>query len=631
MTLVPIQRQRNINTVTERGATTLFGFGPLGQAAVLDLATPEVLAEGVSTEHFVTPQAMAHVTARAIASAARLPTFAGASAATGLAGVERVFIEDRLANFRRVDIEPDHDFKFPWQDVWFVLDEYECHARHFGILPDGSDVYTLLNKARIYAYKYGDRRLRLGAGTYCVSDTVIVGAGAIGTESEWQNCQLIGVGHAYLNSPKSATVIKWIGANDADKAVVSIEGRISGAEVAGFMIDCAKKARDGLVIKSAYGCHIHDIWAKDYRRTGIEITTQASPGNAWYTSYCRFIGLVATSTHVERSGNYETSAWRISGRDATAGAWGNVYINCRGLAYRDGTNTAWPRAIWFGYTDSSSFLESDFSLAWSSIDADGNVVIGTPGAPAPGRGYGAVFDATIKDQFPTNIELHNCSIVGLVHVIEPGTNKIGDIQYNNQPTKDWESPPTHPRIRGYNDRGHYFGDIPIAIRGDGNRLRFYQQDLARWFDIVMQTTSGGNFNQLLMQYRNAAGVETPALAVNAAGEVRIFQGIRELDFTLAHEAVVSWAPPRTDGVVAVARTGGGIEQSILFGYRVTGTHAIDLIAKGSSSNIEVTLGELVAGSETGTSLKLTFSVDGGKIYIKNRTGPPVTLRGRYVI
>lgn len=122
--------------------------------------------------------------------------------------------------------------------------------------------------------------------------------------------------------------------------------------------------------------------------------------------------------------------------------------------FRDTTNTAWPCVLYLGYTDSSTFIECDFTLSWSGIDAAGNVVPAAPGAPAAARGYGAVYDEHVKNTFPMNMMFYGCSIVGNTLVDEtPTVAEIGSIIYTNQTTRDWEAAPIHPKIRGFNDRG----------------------------------------------------------------------------------------------------------------------------------------------------------------------------------
>lgn len=391
------------------------------------------------------------------------------------------------------------------------------------------------------------------------------------------------------------------------------------------MIDCKKKVRDGLKLKSVYGGNIHDIWVKDFRRDGITVTTHGSPVVSDYSSFNRFMGLISTSLHVETSGNYETCAWRISGSDVVAGAWGNTYIGCRGSVYRDATNTAWPRVIHLAYTDSSTFIECDFTLAWSGIDAGGNVIPGTPGAPAAARGYGAVYDSSVKDQFPLNVMFYGCSIVGNTLVIEtPGVNEIGSVLYINQTTRDWEGAPTHPKIRGFNDRGYYFGDTPIAIRGDGNKLRFYQQNLERYIDFIMNSSSSG-FVEFLMQYHNASGENIPALGINASGEILVHQGLRGEQYTIGVNDVAIFTPRIPHGTISMTNVGFGIGRSCIFSYRTIGTHEIALQSTGGSPNIEVIVGELTPGTTDGSSGKITISVYDGKIYFKNRTGATIVI------
>lgn len=84
----------------------------LGTAAFEDVGEFATAAEG----------ALAATALQPTTGVVRLPTFAYASIASGLTDVQRVFIEDRRANFARVDSEPAHGIGFE-NDGWWALDE----------------------------------------------------------------------------------------------------------------------------------------------------------------------------------------------------------------------------------------------------------------------------------------------------------------------------------------------------------------------------------------------------------------------------------------------------------------------------------------------------------------------------
>lgn len=84
----------------------------LGSAAAADTTDFATAAEGALAVSALQPTT----------GVVRLPTFAYASTASGLADVQRLFVEDRRAHFARVDTEPTHGVKFE-NDGWWSLDE----------------------------------------------------------------------------------------------------------------------------------------------------------------------------------------------------------------------------------------------------------------------------------------------------------------------------------------------------------------------------------------------------------------------------------------------------------------------------------------------------------------------------
>lgn len=98
----------------------------LGSAAHEDVTAFATAAQGSSADTALQPTT----------GVVRLPTFDYASIASGLAGVQRVFVEDRRAHFARVDSEPPHGVKFQ-NGVWWSLDELTVTPFMAGAAGDG--------------------------------------------------------------------------------------------------------------------------------------------------------------------------------------------------------------------------------------------------------------------------------------------------------------------------------------------------------------------------------------------------------------------------------------------------------------------------------------------------------------
>lgn len=118
---------------SDRLATTAFIKDAIASITPVERATAEEVAEGVLNDKYVTP---AGLKPSLDSKATRLPTFAYASTAGGLADVQRVYIEDRRAHFARVDAEPAHGVKFE-NDGWWSLDELTVTPFMAGAAGDG--------------------------------------------------------------------------------------------------------------------------------------------------------------------------------------------------------------------------------------------------------------------------------------------------------------------------------------------------------------------------------------------------------------------------------------------------------------------------------------------------------------
>lgn len=208
----------------------------------------------------------------------------------------------------------------------------------------------------------------LAPGVHERTAQITLGNGSSGTASSYQNVRLIGAGSAPLASTSSATIVRFVGAADADAAVVEIAGRSSGMGVENIYLDANNRAGTCLRIKSNVYGRFAGLLGQNYTRYGCHLTIQdAAPANTWYSTTnvferCAFFG----------STNDNTQAWRLEGIDNT-GSGGqrndphrNTFIGCQGSSKRTTTpgltNANRPCGLYLGYTDSCTFVECDFQL-----------------------------------------------------------------------------------------------------------------------------------------------------------------------------------------------------------------------------------------------------------------------------
>lgn len=500
-------------------------------------------------------------------------------------------------------------------------------VKDFGATGDGvADDTAEIQAALTAAGAAGGGDVYLPPGTYAVSGTLLIGNGAAGVASTYNGVRLVGAGSAMLDSTRSPTTIKWVGATNYDGGVVKIAGRTTGCGVQGVYIDANDKARDGLVIRSNVGGRFEDILIQNFTRRGVDLGVDSAGASTWYSTSNVFERVHCITDNVSRTG-FETAAWHISGVSGVADPHRNTFIGCLGQVYSDAESTGLPRALYLGYTDSSTFLECDFQRSFSGINAAGAVVAGTAGSPA-GTGRAIVLDGTVRPDFPLNMFFYGCALIGGDTVTETvGVSEIGTIVWTNMTTRDNESPPTHDKIIGYNDRGEYFGDIPIRLRGDGNGMRWEQQDRARYWDARYDVVTGGTDSGLIWE-RTSSGTTTAWLKFLSTGEIEAVAGFRSFTATINDDAVATITPTRTEGTLSLMRL-GGVTQNGIFAYDCVGTAQCVAMATGGSANVVASTGAHTG--TTGTDGRLTVATHSdGNIYIENRTGGAITVRGTFL-
>ncbi len=118
-----------------------------------------------------------------------------------------------------------------------------------------------------------------------------------------------------------------------------------------------------------------------------------------------------------------------------------------------------------------------------------------------------------------------------------------------------------------------------------------------------------------------SGVELGGGAVNGALT-------KLLTFEIAHDTAVSFTPPSTIGMVQAfaLSLAAGDPITAIFSYRADATGYTELLARGTTSDVEVAQLTALTGT-TGTAGKFTYSAHSdGKIYIENRRpGSPHTI------
>jgi len=172
---------------------------------------------------------------------------------------------------------------------------------------------------------------------------------------------LLGLGAAPLASNLSATQIIWDGPTSDSSIMVEVAGRMTGGGVSNIYLNANSKAGICLSIKSNVLGRFSQLLGYNFRAAGLELTVQdAAPSANWYstTNYferCFFTSTLEGSIAYKLYGKVENGISNDPHR--------NTFVGCVGSVPRTLDLTkAWPSALYLGYTDSNTFIESDFQL-----------------------------------------------------------------------------------------------------------------------------------------------------------------------------------------------------------------------------------------------------------------------------
>lgn len=506
-------------------------------------------------------------------------------------------------------------------------------VKDFGAVGDGVTDDTVAIQTAIDAVgAAGGGTVIIPTGVYAISNTICLGNGGSGVASTY-SINLIGEGASPFQSTNSNTEFLWIGTAGFTGSMLKVCGLISGVRVQGIYLNGQKNIFDGLIVESCIGGNFENILVQNVRRRGVSLVVNKTGNSTWFTINNTFNNIYSNPAYVNRSGG-DTYAWYLCGNrvqdigGSAAGIFRNTYNVCVGQVFSDATNITLPAALYLGYTDSSTWTECDMNRSASALDISQNIVPGT--LPTfQGTGRSIIFDSTERTAFPLNHAFYDCSCVGGYSIIEPSPNVTGENQFINQPTRDFESPPVYgvtDRLRGFNDRGEFFGNPAIITRGDTTiATKFENQNRTRW--VVFYNNDTGSAYSLDCKYQSTGGADFMALRFLNTGEIEFDQGIRSFKETINNNAVVIKVPNinRQVGILSVVLSA---TRSIIVSYSVTGTAACIKMCDGGG-NIAVTTGVLTG--TTGSVGFLTISADNaGNLYIENRTGGAASVSGTYL-
>ena len=310
------------------------------------------------------------------------------------------------------------------------------HAADFGVKADGISDDTAAMVSAFAAMQNTGRPLFLPRGTILVDpDTLVLGDGSVSSPSSKNGQALIGCGATpyFLDG----TTIK---ARNAGNVLLSILGTVSGVSIGSFNLDCDAKCQVGLRTVSMNESSVKNIQIDNFTLYGLVVLTNAyANGIVGWSAGCVFERLFVTSQSVLAYGagvyldGVPTPSSGLELSDPHRLQFSQVIVQIN--KHPDGATSA----LHLGMTDSNTFIECDFKVTGAGL-----------GAPTL---FNGVTDNN-GSVYPVNNFFYGCSLQGGMIEVR-GT--ISDNTFVNYCTRDGEQVPAHPNLRGFTDRGQFFG------------------------------------------------------------------------------------------------------------------------------------------------------------------------------
>lgn len=369
-------------------------------------------------------------------------------------------------------------------------------VKDFGAVGDGVTDDTAAIQAAIDSLPNDGGEVYIPAGRYKITGTINVGNGS-NTSTSTKNCiKLRGDGMAPYFGDSYGTELFWAGA--AGGTVLSFNGSGDGFGLDGIEINCAGVAANGLVIYSTRLSSFTNFAVREFRNAGISLQIRTGPvGSVLFASGNVFQNWIATSSYEN------TIGIAIQGDYSKNNDWHrNTFICGQTQVKRSAVGESY--GAYLEFTDSNTWIECDLN------------VYGT------GNGFGLYLNGASNTAYPENNFFYGCSIISFG--VNEGPGLIGDNFFYGHTTKDMESIPSHPKLRGITDTGKLFGAFEflqaLAAVGTGSSLLLKNGNgSAQW--RVLNNADNSVSLGLYFQYSTDGTNWSTLFAVTAGGEVYV--------------------------------------------------------------------------------------------------------------
>lgn len=333
--------------------------------------------------------------------------------------------------------------------------------------------------------------IRADAGVYlCDPDVMRIGDGSDSALSTKCSVWLQGEGaNPYFKT--RGTVFK---AASNGTSLMEIRGVIDAARIEGVLFDCDQKSMHGIRTWSMNNSALDGFAVLDFRAEGLALRCREIVGTAGWAAgnHIGNFAILASSP-----GGYASGLVLNGNYSRNYDPHRNVFIN--GVVQIARHASYYVYAGYFGFTDSSTFSEVDFSVYGTGVGYSGFFTTSSnPGGP-----------------YPQNLFFNGCSFQGDFHF----DDGVDDLVFLNHCTKDNEPIPYHAGVRGITDTGQLFGSWGFV--GDTpNTVFMTKNGNARW-RVLNNATDSVSYG-LLISYSTDGSTWSDYFAITPAGQVSVY-------------------------------------------------------------------------------------------------------------